>query len=88
MIDKPIYAVYATDTDRDHLLGYCTGNKRDIEIVFEDKKGYGLRFEAIKVVDISPTLSADILAVKLQKSQAEADIRNANEKLRTLGIKI
>lgn len=87
-MDKIIYAVYATDTDRNYLLGYCTGDRKDIETVFEDRKGYGLELEVVKVVDISPTFAADIRAVKLQKSQAEAAIKNANEKLRTLGIKV
>ena len=37
-----IYQVEAMHVDRNQLLGYATGEKRDIEAYFESRKAYGL----------------------------------------------
>lgn len=49
-----IYAVYATSSDSEYLLGYATGDMQDIKAYFDDQKAYGLRVECVtdKVLNI------------------------------------
>ena len=49
-----IYAVYATELHATRLLGYATGDMRDIQAYFDDKKAYGLEIECVtdKVTNI------------------------------------
>ncbi len=83
-----IYAVHGTDTDRDYLLGYVTcENIQDIHTLFDDRKGYGLKIEPIKVYNIDPKETAYLKELKEKKRLAEAQINGINEELRKMGIK-
>ncbi len=80
-----IYAVYATDTDRDCLLGYAIGDKEDINAYYQDRQGYGLRLETVNPIRITPGYAETINDLKTKKARLEAEI-DAINKIIKLGI--
>lgn len=76
-----IVAVYATNVDRDHLLGYVGEGHEHINNYFADRAGYGLRTERIQILDLS---SADIqreMELKEQIKQKKAELSKLEREL-------
>ncbi len=78
------YAVYGTDVDRDYLLGYARGNPKDIKIVFEHKKGYGLKLTAVRALEVTPELAQSISRLRTEKAVYEAKLKEVESKLKEL----
>ena len=86
-MNDQIYAVYATDVDRDYLLGYATGLPKDIESAFEHRKAYGLRLEAIKPIAVTSETGNMIRELRKAKANTEAQLKHFESELAKLGVK-
>jgi hypothetical protein len=81
--NKVIYAVYATDTDRDRLLGYATGNTVDIEAYFDSRKGYGLEINPITICHVPPGYSSQHRELIAKRADLERQINELNKQIGT-----
>lgn len=82
---ETIYAVYANSTDRRYLLGFATGEIKDIEAFFDDQKAYGLNLERVKAQHIPPGFADKRAALLQQKAAHEAEVRKIDSQLKHIG---
>lgn len=78
----PLYAVYAEDTDRRHLLGFATGERIDIEAFFDDRKIYGLVLDVVQPVHVHEGFAAQRALLLAEKAELEARLESLNRKLK------
>lgn len=84
-----IYDVRGTGVDRDYHLAYVTcDNIQDIHTLFDEKKGYGLKIEPIKVLHINADKAEEIRKLKADKIKAERRLNEINNDLRGHGVKL
>jgi hypothetical protein len=84
---QQIYAVYATDVERNYLLDYAIGHPDDIREVYDDRKGYGLELKEVKPVVITSEIAQEIRSLRNQKVVAQSKITEIESKLKKLGVK-
>ena len=85
-IFKDVYAVYSTSVDRDYLIGYYRGDKKDIELLLDSKKGYGLKFEAVRPILVTSENANKVRELLQHKAKCEATIKTVDVELRKLGV--
>lgn len=86
-MDKQIYAVYATDVDRDYLLAYVTCDNLDhVYTFFDKKKGYGLKITEVKPIHISSEIGDEIKLLEKQKQDAINRLEAINKALKKYGV--
>jgi hypothetical protein len=82
MTTNQIYEI-RTEADEEgnrlQTIGYATGNPKDIEDFFNDKKWYQLRIEPIQVVNITPELVKKKDAIKKEKANLEKRLGEIND---------
>jgi predicted methyltransferase len=64
------------------VLGYCTGIESDIEKFYADRKNYSLSIEKIDVIHITPSSSADRIALLAEKKELERKLNTINEMIK------
>lgn len=79
---QQIYAVYATDNDRNRLLDFAIGAKEDIEAYFDDRKSYGLVLEPVNPLIIEAGYLVKRDAILKEKKQLEERLSVLNLRLK------
>ena len=49
---EPVVAVYATQPERQQLLGFAAGDLQDIQAFFDDRKAYGLEIRRLQYIRV------------------------------------
>ncbi len=80
-MSKQIYAVSAIHEDRDHLLGYVTGDQADIKAFYADRDVYGLSIRPIVV----KTIPSGFAACRERLVKERADY---NQKIQAINVKL
>lgn len=81
---ETIYAVSATQLDRDQLLGYAIGRTEDIAAYYDSRKGYGLRIEPIKPLRIPDGHARRMAELVKKREAAEKALRQINREIDSL----
>ena len=81
MTETEIYAVFATQPDRLHLLGYATGDPVDIRAYYDDRKAYGLELKRVKTLEIPKGYAAEKETLVAKKKDLESQISQINDKI-------
>ncbi len=72
---KQIYAVYAQHEDRNHLLDFAIGDKKDIEAYFDDRAAYGLVLEPVNPLIIEEGYAEKRDAILEEKKKLEERLK-------------
>lgn len=80
----PIMAVYAEGLDRDYLLGFSTGDQKDIAAFYDNKKQFGLKLVPIAVKAI-PTGFADRKAdLVTKRDELQKQLDDLNKQIKSV----
>ena len=77
-----IYTVYAKHLDRDQFLGLATGDVKDIESYFDEKKGYGLYIKEAKITEVPAQYSKRKSELLLKKRTLEIQLQQLELEIR------
>lgn len=69
-----IYAVFASSESNEYLLGYATGDVKDIAEWFDEKKGCGLRLKEVKPIHIDKDKAARLRLLKADKIRVSDEL--------------
>lgn len=76
-----IYKVEAIRLDRNDHIAYCTGLEGDIRRYYQDKPGYSLNVEEIKIVNITSEMTNEKEKLLQEKEQIENRLKEIQAKL-------